>query len=123
MSKIDESGKHGLVKVFDESKVLPLSRSKPLQGHSRDDRPPFVEAPIGNPIQPRYLQREAARRNAETLFTGRPQRLALAKQDAVSQSAANDAKTIRLRALRLEKEAADLEAETARKAAMARRPV
>lgn len=83
----------------------------------------FVEAPIDNPIQPRHQQREAARRNAETLFTGRQQRMALAKQDAASQAAANDAKTIRLRALRLEKEAADLEAEIAHKAAIAPRPV
>ena len=82
-----------------------------------------MEAPIDNPIQPRYLQREAARRNADTLFNGRQQRLALAKQEAASQSAANDAKTIRLRALRLEKEAADLAAETARKAAIGPRPV
>jgi len=82
-----------------------------------------VEAPIDNPIQPRYLQREAARRNADTLFNGRQQRLALAKQEAASQSAANDAKTIRLRALRLEKEAAALAAETARKAAIVPRPV
>jgi len=82
-----------------------------------------VEAPIDNPIQPRYLQREAARRNAETLFADRQQRIALAKQDAASQSATNDAKTIRLRALRLEKAAADLKAETARTVASARRPV
>lgn len=82
-----------------------------------------MEATIDNPIQPRYLQREAARRSADTLFTGRQQRVAVAKQEAASQSAANDAKTIRLRALRLEKEAADLEAETARKAALVPRPV
>lgn len=82
----------------------------------------FLEAPIDNSIQPRYLQREAARRNADTLFNGRQQRVAVAKQEAASQSAANDAKTIRLRALRLEKEAADLEAEAARKAAIVPRP-
>ncbi len=82
-----------------------------------------MEALIDNPIQPRYLQREAARRSAETAFTDRQQRATLAKQEAASQSAANDAKTIRLRALRLEKEATDLEAETARKAAIVPRPV
>jgi hypothetical protein len=80
-----------------------------------------VEAPIDTPIQPRYLQREAARRNADTLFTGRQQRVAQAKQEAASQSAASDAKTIRLRALRLEKEAADLAAENTRKEAEAAR--
>jgi hypothetical protein len=76
-----------------------------------------VEASIDNSTPPRYLQREAARRNADTLFTGRQQRVAQAKQEAASQSAANDAKTIRLRAMRLEKEAADLEVESARKEA------
>ncbi len=82
-----------------------------------------MEASIDNSTPPRYQQREAARRNADNLFTGRQQRTALAKQEAASQSAANDAKTIRLRALRLEKEAADLEAETVRKAAIVPRPV
>ncbi len=82
-----------------------------------------MEAFIDNSTPPRYLQREAARRNADNLFNGRQQRTALAKQEAASQSAANDAKTIRLRALRLEKEAADLEAETIRKAAILPRPV
>jgi hypothetical protein len=76
-----------------------------------------LEASIDNPTPPRYLQREAARRNADTLFTGRQQRVAQAKQEAASQSAANDAKTIRLKALRLEKEAADLAAENIRKEA------
>ncbi|MES2256255.1 MAG: hypothetical protein V4559_14590 [Pseudomonadota bacterium] len=78
-----------------------------------------MEASIDNPTPPRYQQREAARRNADTLFTGRQQRVAQAKQEAASQSAANDAKTIRLRAMRLEKEAADIEAETIRKEAEA----
>ena len=82
-----------------------------------------MEVPIDNPTPPRYLQREAARRNADNLFTGRQQRVAQAKQEAASQSAANDAKTIRLKALRLEKEAADLEAEAIRKAAIVPRPV
>src|SRR3569833_1663304 len=57
----------------------------------------FVEASIDNPTPPRYLQREAARRSADTLFAGRQQRAAQAKQEAASQSAANAAKTIRLR--------------------------
>ena len=41
-----------------------------------------MEASIDNPTPPRYLQREAARRNADTLFTGRQQRVAQAKQEA-----------------------------------------
>jgi hypothetical protein len=82
-----------------------------------------MEAFIDNSTPPRYLQREAARRNADNLFTGRQQRTAQAKQEAASQSAASDAKTIRLRALRLEKEAAERDAEIIRKAAIVPRPV
>ncbi len=68
-------------------------------------------------MPPRHQQREAARRNADNLFVGRQQRKDLAKQEAVSASAATDAKTIRLRALRLARDQADRETASASKAA------
>ena len=52
-------------------------------------------------------KKEAARRNANSHFVAWEQRTALVKQQAAAESAANDAKTIRLRALRLAKEEED----------------
>jgi hypothetical protein len=56
-------------------------------------------------------QKESARRNANSHFAAWEQRTALVKQQAATESAANDAKTIRLRALRLAKEEEDKKAE------------
>lgn len=56
------------------------------------------------------LKQEAARRNADSYFVAWQQRTTLVKQQVAAESAANDAKTARLRALRLAKEAADREA-------------
>ncbi|MBA2589437.1 MAG: hypothetical protein H0U98_12525 [Alphaproteobacteria bacterium] len=44
------------------------------------------------------------------MFAAWEKRTALVKQQATAESAYNDAKTVRLKALRLEKEAADAEA-------------
>ena len=63
-------------------------------------------------------QKESARRNANSHFVVWEQRTALVKQQAAAQSDANDAKTIRLRALRLAKEEEDRKA-----AALAPKPV
>ena len=60
-----------------------------------------MEAPIENPAPSLRDKREMARRNAEKLFTARQQRWTIAKQEAAAQSAAKDANTERLRALRL----------------------
>jgi hypothetical protein len=66
-----------------------------------------VEESIDNSTLPRSSQREVARRNAENLFSGRQQRTNMAKEDAASQSALIDAKTLRLRALRLARDEAE----------------
>ncbi len=53
---------------------------------------------------------EAARRTAQGIFQTWEDRKTLVKQEMDAERAANDAKTIRLKALRLEKEATDAEA-------------
>ena len=55
-------------------------------------------------------QRETAARTARSVAQVWEDRTALVKQEMAAESAANDAKTARLRALRLEKEAQDAEA-------------
>jgi hypothetical protein len=55
-------------------------------------------------------QKESARRNANSHFVAWETRTQLVKQQAAAQSDANDAKTIRLRALRLAKEEEDRKA-------------
>lgn len=65
-----------------------------------------------NPIEttsPSAQKQEAARRNADSYFVAWERRTALVKQQVAAESAANDAKTTRLRQLRLAKEAADRE--------------
>jgi hypothetical protein len=52
-------------------------------------------------------QKEAARRNANNHFAVWEERTALVKQQVSAESAANDAKTAKLRALRLAKEEED----------------
>lgn len=59
---------------------------------------------------PIETQSKKARRNAHNQFDAWEQRTRLVKQQVASESAHNDAKTIRLKALRLAKEAADKEA-------------
>ena len=54
-----------------------------------------------NPAPSQRDKRETARRNAEKLFTAREERWTTAKQEAAALSAAKDADTKRLRALRL----------------------
>ncbi len=56
--------------------------------------------------------KKSAPRTAKGVFAAWETRTALVKQEMAAESAANDAKTARLKALRLEKEAQD--AETAR---------
>lgn len=56
-------------------------------------------------------QKENARRNANSHFTVREQRNQVIRQEAAKESAAIDAKTVRLRALRLAKEEEDRKAE------------
>ena len=52
-------------------------------------------------------KKDAAFRNADSYFETWQQRTSLVKQQAAAESAANDAKTARLRALRLAQEAAN----------------
>ena len=52
-------------------------------------------------------KKDAALRNADSYFETWRQRTSLVKQQAAAESAANDAKTARLRALRLAQEAAN----------------
>ncbi len=59
---------------------------------------------------PTSEKKNSARRNAESHFVAWERRTALVKQQASAESAASDAKTIRLKALRLAKEAANMEA-------------
>lgn len=56
------------------------------------------------------LQRETASRTTRDVAQVWEDRKSLVKQEMAAQSAANDAKTARLRALRLAKEAQDAEA-------------
>ncbi len=53
---------------------------------------------------------ETARRTAQGIFQTWEDRKTLVKQEMDAERAHNDAKTIRLKAMRLEKEAADAEA-------------
>jgi hypothetical protein len=55
-------------------------------------------------------QRDAVARTARSVSQAWEDRTALVKQEVAAESAANDAKTARLRALRLEKEKQDAEA-------------
>jgi len=59
-----------------------------------------------NAAEPSPGARDIARRKANTLFSGHDERTALVKEMMAKESAANDAKTARLRALRLAREAA-----------------
>jgi hypothetical protein len=52
-------------------------------------------------------RREAAQRTADGVFAAWEKRTQLVKDETAAHSAANDAKTARLRALRLEKEKQD----------------
>ena len=54
--------------------------------------------------------KKSAPRTAKGVFAAWEQRTALVKQEMAAESAYNDAKTARLKALRLEKEAQDAEA-------------
>jgi hypothetical protein len=65
--------------------------------------------------------KKSAPRTAKGVFAAWEQRTALVKQEMAAESAYNDAKTARLKALRLEKEAQD--AEAARLAALNAPPV
>ena len=60
---------------------------------------------------PTSEQREASLRAANSLFVDREKRASVAKQELETESAAIEAKTARLRALRLEKEQAERDAE------------
>jgi hypothetical protein len=64
---------------------------------------------------PTSEQREASRRAANGLFVGQEKRASVAKQELEAENAANDAKTARLRALRLEKEKTERDAEASAK--------
>jgi hypothetical protein len=59
---------------------------------------------------PTARNRDAARNTADRAFKARESRDRLVKDEIAAASAANDAKTARLRALRLEKERQDAEA-------------
>ena len=62
-----------------------------------------------NPISDLPTKRTAPR-TAKAVFAAWETRTALVKKEMAAESAANDAKTARLKALRLEKEARDAEA-------------
>lgn len=68
-----------------------------------------MENPIEKPSRPAPKQ-DTARRNADSYFIAWERRTTLVKQQIAAESAANDAKTAKLRVLRLAKEAADKEA-------------
>jgi hypothetical protein len=70
--------------------------------------PHSQESPIETP-PPSGQKKDAAHRNADSYFVTWERRTSLVKEQVASESAANDAKTIKLRALRLAKEAADKE--------------
>lgn len=61
---------------------------------------------IGNSVVSLRQKREVARRNAEMLFAAREQRWTTAQQEVAAESAARDANTKRLRALRLARDEA-----------------
>jgi hypothetical protein len=61
----------------------------------------MAEDSIKNPVLSQREMRKAARRSAEKLFAAREQRWTIAKREAGAASAAKDANTERLRALRL----------------------
>ena len=63
-----------------------------------------------NPIADSTPRQKDAQRTANGVFAAWEKRTALVKQQANAHSDASDAKTIRLKALRLEKEAQDAEA-------------
>jgi hypothetical protein len=63
-----------------------------------------------DPHSPPLPAREAARKKANDHFQVWENRTTLVKQELAAERAASDAKTARLRALRLAKEAADQEA-------------
>lgn len=60
-------------------------------------------------ISPPARKKDAAHRTADSYFVTWERRTSLVKQQIAAESAANDAKTARLRALRLAKEATDKE--------------
>jgi|HubBroStandDraft_6_1064221.scaffolds.fasta_scaffold1774834_1 hypothetical protein len=64
-----------------------------------------MEAAISSPTR-----KDAARRNADSHFVVWEERTKLVKQQTAADSAANDAKTARLKALRLAKEEEDRQA-------------
>jgi hypothetical protein len=68
-----------------------------------------MESPIET-APPSARKKNAAHRNADSYFVTWERRTFLVKQQLVAEPAANDAKTARLRALRLAKEAAEREA-------------
>ena len=81
-------------------------------------------------LPPPPEKKNTARRNADSYFVTWEKRTALVKQEMAAESAASDAKTDRLRALRLAKEAADKEAadklgpaEAPKRAAVRRRTI
>jgi hypothetical protein len=61
-----------------------------------------MEVAISSPTR-----KDASRRNADSHFVAWQQRTTLVKQQMATESAANDAKTARLKALRLAKEEED----------------
>ena len=76
-------------------------------------RLPKAAAPLAlrrNPIADSTPRQKDAQRTANGVFAAWEKRTALVKQQANAHSDASDAKTIRLKALRLEKEAQDAEA-------------
>jgi hypothetical protein len=69
-----------------------------------------------NPLSPPHRDRDGARKKAQIHFVVREQRDSAVKLEINRERAANDAKTEKLRALRLAKE--DLDREAARLAAL-----
>lgn len=66
-----------------------------------------------NSRSPTSREREASLRAANSHFEARENRASVAKQELENARVATDAKTARLRALRLEKEQAEREAQAA----------
>jgi hypothetical protein len=73
-----------------------------------------------NPLSPPPRDRDGARRKAQNHFAVREQRDSAITLEIDRERAANDAKTVKLRALRLAKE--ELDAEAARVAAIGAPP-
>ena len=73
-----------------------------------------------NPLSPPPRDRDGARRKAQNYFAVREQRDSAIKQEMNRERAATDAKTEKLRALRLAKE--EIDRETARLAALGTPP-